>query len=144
MGTSTSTRKRTANGSTQGIPKTFGVQFWLEDPDDLDTLRSRLIIPQSDGTEKTEDVVEDFAERVLRFRARDLARERADDEDDDDGGDEIRPIRRPKRKSRFDEDDDGDDISGADDSGDEYEDSDTDEEEDEEDRPSRNGRRGRR
>jgi hypothetical protein len=143
MGTSTSTRKRTANGSTQGIPKTFGVQFWLEDPDDLDTLRSRLIIPQSDGTEKTEDVVEDFAERVLRFRAHDLARERAEDEDDDDG-DEIRPIRRPKRKSRFDEDDDGDDISGADDSEDEYEDSGIDDEEDEEDRPSRNGRRGRR
>jgi len=141
MGTSTSTRKRSANGA-QGIPKTFGVQFWLEDPDDLDTLRSRLIIPQSDGTEKTEDVVEDFAERVLRFRARDLARERAGDEDEEeDDGDEIRPIRNPKRKSRFDEDDDDDEDP------DEEVSSDLDSEEDEDeddDRPRRDIRQRRR
>src|SRR5208337_2238207 len=158
---SSSTRKR-SNGA-QASPLNFGIEFLLEDPQDIRSMKSRIVFPESsgqkttkesvdeDGEENGDEVEESFDVRVLKFRKKELEDELREIEklekarNGQDEDDEKHPLKRspPKRKPRPDDDDeDGDSDTDAseeteeedsEDSEDSEQDSDSDDEDEDDD-----------
>jgi len=114
MVANTKTRNRSANGGTQQVsPIDFSVEFRIPDPNDINSMKSRIVFPDEDeGDEFDSDEEVDVGTRVLRWRKRELERElqqikrleqaRQDDgfEDDDDIEDEDRPSRNGRQGRR--------------------------------------------
>src|SRR5208283_5110305 len=124
------TRERSAVGGTQVSPLNFGIEFLLEDPQDIRSMKSRIVFPESSGQKPTKESVdedgeengeveESFDVRVLKFRKKELEDEireiekleKARKVQNGDGNDEKRPLKRspPKRKPRPDDDDEDSD-----------------------------------
>ena len=101
MSTSSSPRKRPANGGAQVSPIDFSVEFSIPDPTDINSMKSKIVFPDEDDIEDDDEEV-DFGTRVLRYRKRELLRElqeikkleqeaqngQDDDEDEDDTEDD--------------------------------------------------------
>src|SRR5208337_2606227 len=113
MVANTKTRNRSANGGTHASQIDFSVDFTIPNPDDISTMKSRIVFPDEDeGDEFDSDEEVDVGTRVLRWRKRELERElqqikrleqaRQDDgfEDDDDIEDEDRPSRNGRQGRR--------------------------------------------
>ena len=113
MVANTKTRNRSANGGTHASQIDFSVDFTIPNPDDISTMKSKIVFPDEDETDEFSDDEEvDVGTRVLRWRKRELERElqqikrleqaRQDDgfEDDDDIEDEDRPSRNGRQGRR--------------------------------------------
>jgi hypothetical protein len=107
----------------------FLVEFMMPDPQNPGTLRSRLVIPASqENIEEDEDEYPDWGKEILRFRERELARERRErglpDQEDKDEEEEQSPRKHPIRREKnqrgvekeenFESDDDWDDEDDKD------------------------------
>jgi len=120
MVANTKTRNRSANGGTHASQIDFSVDFTIPNPDDISTMKSKIVFPDEDETDEFSDDEEvDVGTRVLRWRKRELERELQqikkieqardqeeplDDEDDseddpDDDSDDFDRRRLPPRRS---------------------------------------------
>jgi hypothetical protein len=117
-------------------PLNFAVEFSLPNPNDLDSMRSHLVLPKSLEEEDTfeDDGEMEYQDRLIRYKEKELELARL----------ELAELKQARNR-RGDTDDDDDDDEGS--SSEEFEyrmDRDGDIDEDEDDRHRRNGRRGHR
>lgn len=136
MSTNSNTRKLPTNGGGQVLPLNFAVEFSLPNPNDLDSMRSHLVLPKSLEEDTSEDDGEmDYHDRLIRFKEKELELARL----------ELAELKQARnRKGGSDDDDDEDDND--DDSNVEYEyrmdDDDDEDDDDDKNRRRRNGQRG--
>jgi len=73
MVANTKTRNRSANGGTHASQIDFSVDFTIPNPDDISTMKSKIVFPDEDETDEFSDDEEvDVGTRVLRWRKREL------------------------------------------------------------------------
>ena len=102
MVSNTKTRNRpTTNGGAQAGPIDFSVDFTIPDPNDINSMRSRIVFPEEDDEIEDDD---DFNTRVLKFRKRELLRELQ----------EIKKLEQEAQNGQDDSDEDEEDLDDDD------------------------------
>jgi hypothetical protein len=102
MVSNTETRNRpTTNGGAQAGPIDFSVLFTIPNPDDISTMKSKIVFPDEDDEIDDDD---DFNTRVLKFRKRELLRELQ----------EIKKLEQEAQNGQDDSDEDEEDLDDDD------------------------------